>query len=499
MKLILNSALLGCITFSHIIMANPSVNNVLLRPSGQYGVAFKDLHWINNHLCPDPQFSEKNKNDFSHDNKRHCHELMIRVYYPTVLNSYDGSLYYRPTIDIEKATLKSVPDMKSVSIDQLSQLKSHTINNAPPVKNKKFPIILFSPGFGVQTQLYENIITNLVSHGFIVIGINSVLIDGDIELPDGHIVRTILHTRSEAANEITPILEDDIAFVYKKIHANMQNNVFKLMDLNHIGALGHSIGGRAIANVVNQHKNWFQALVTLDMASYNVNDSLMQFKIPYMHINSAYWISYFNWPLHYQLGKNGYLVTLSPSAKDKHYSYHLNYTDFSTLQYLPAYQASMTFEQSKLSAGEDVIIQTDLPNENRMKKITRPCYGMVKPQNTWRVFYYEPGKKGNEIDIQMVSGLHAELNNLPLTTQIASSDIAKIKHIVDAYHQQYGNYLGKGNGIQITKAINVYMLTFCNHFLKDIKAESFDNCTKLSDDTYIECGPNLVKNGEQIT
>lgn len=471
-------------------MANQSIDSFLLRPSGKYGVAFKDLHWINNNICPDPQFSEKNKNDFSHDNKRYCHELMIRVYYPTALNSYAGSLYYRPTIDVEKATLKSVPDMTSISIDQLSQLKSHTIKNAPPVKNKKFPVVLFSPGFGVQTQLYENIITELVSHGFIVIGINSVFIDGDIELPDGHIVRTILHNRSEAANKITPILEQDISFVYKEIHAKIQNKVFKSMDLNHIGALGHSIGGRAIANVVNQHKDWFQALITLDMASYKANDSLMQFKIPYMHIISAYWKSYFNWPLHYQLGKNGYLVTLSPSAKDQHYSYHLNYTDFSTLQYLPAYLASMTYEQSKLAAGEDVIIQMNLPKENRMNKINRPCYVIVKPHNTWRMFYYEPGKKYNEIDIQMVSGLHAALNNLPLIKQIASSDIAKIKNIVDAYHQQYGNYLGKGNGIEITKAINEYVFKFFNYFLKDIKDESFKNCMKISDNTYIECGHN---------
>lgn len=487
-KLILSCLSLACITFCQITMADHLSINVLLRPSGQYGVAFEDLHWLNTNICPDLQFSEKNENDFSPDNKRHCHELMLRVYYPTSINSDDASLYYRPTIEVEKSTLKSVPDMKSTSIDQLSQLKSHTIKNAPPVKNKKFPVVLFSPGFGVQTQLYENIITELASHGFIVIGINSVFIDGDIELPDGHIVRTILHNRSEAANKITPILEQDIAFVYKKIQANMQNKVFKSMDLNQIGALGHSIGGRAIANVVNQHKDWFQALITLDMASYKANDSLMQFKTPYMHIISAYWKSYFNWPLHYRLGKNGYLVTLSPSAKDQHYSYHLNYTDFSTLQYLPAYQASMTFEQSKLAAGEDVIIQKNLPKENQMNKINRPCYVIVKPQNTWRMFYYEPGKKNNEIDIQMVSGLHAALNDLPLIKQITLSDTSKIRNIVDAYHQQYGNYLGKGNGIEITKAIDAYVIDFFSRFLKNTSSISLEKCQRITKNTCIVCG-----------
>lgn len=45
-----------------------------------------------------------------------------------------------------------------------------------------------------------------------------------------------------------PIMEQDIGFVYKKIHDTTQDAVFKSMDLKYIGALGHSFGGRAIAN-----------------------------------------------------------------------------------------------------------------------------------------------------------------------------------------------------------------------------------------------------------
>ena len=89
------------------------------------------------------------------------------------------------------------------------------------------------------------------------------------------------------------------------------------------------------------HPHWFQAVSMLDMASHKANDSVVTISIPHMHIISAYWKSFFPWPLIYQLGKNGYLVTLSPTAQNKHYSYHMNYTDFSTLQYLPAYKASM--------------------------------------------------------------------------------------------------------------------------------------------------------------
>ncbi len=489
-KLILNSVLLYGILFSHITIASQPMDDYLLKPTGKYGVGFKDLHWVNNNICPDPRFSEKNKNEFSHDNKRHCHELMIRVYYPTASNSHAGSLYYRPTVEVDQTTLRSIPGIKAEYIDQLALLKSHTIKNAPPVENEKFPVVLFSPGFGVQAQLYENIITDLVSHGFIVIGINSVFIDGDIELPNGHIVRTIVD-KDEVTKKITPVLERDISFVYHQIHLKPHDMVFKSMDLKHIGALGHSIGGRAIANIVNQHKDWFQALVTLDMASYKLNDSMMQFNIPYMHIISAYWKSHLNWPLQYQLGKNGYLVVLSPSEKDKHYSYHMNFSDFSTLQYLPAYQASMTHDHSKLVAGEDVIIQINTPKQTQFNKINRPCYVIVKSQNTWKVFYYEQSKKIDEIEIKWISGLQAALNNLPpMPIQLTSSETAPIKNIIHAFHQQYGNYLGKGNGYQITKALNLYVVDFFNALLKDEK-NPFRGCTSLTSNTYMKCGPGI--------
>lgn len=123
-----------------------------------------------------------------------------------------------------------------------------------------------------------------------------------------------------------------------------------------------------------------------------------------------------------------------------------------------------------------------------MNKINRPCYVIVKPQNTWRMFYYEPGKKKNEIDIQMVSGLHAALNDLPLIKQITSSNTLKIRNTVDAYHQQYGNYLGKGNGIEITKAIDAYMIDFFNHFLKNTGSISFEKCQRITKNTFILCG-----------
>jgi hypothetical protein len=490
-KLILNSIFLYGILLSASTATSQPIADYLLKPTGQYNVAFKDFHWVNHNICPDSFFSQATQNDFSSDNKKHCHELMIRIYYPTTFKTYAGTPYYQPIVEAEQKTLKAIPNIKLEDIKQLAQLKSHTIENAPIIKNIQFPAALFIGGSGGQVQLYENVITQLVSNGYIVVGINSVFNNGDIALPNNRIVNAINSQNwNEATKKTIPALEKDISFVYLKIHDTTQDSVFKSIDLKHIGAVGHSFGGRAIANVANQHKKWFQALVTFDMevhmGSFKPKNSMM----PTMHIISAYWRSMFNWQhLYYQLNKNGYLVTLSPTADDKNYSYHMNFTIFSTLQYMPAYQASLAYDHSKLARGEDVIIKTHVEKIDKFSNDSRPLYLIVKNKNVWKVFYYDRGKKVTEINLENIPDLQAALDNLSLI-KLKKPGLVSIKKIIHAYHQGFGNFLGNGNGLQINKAINLYLVDFFNTFLKSEK-NPFKGCTALTSNTYMVCGPGI--------
>lgn len=489
-RLILNSIFMGCITFSHITNAAQPIVDYLAKPSGKYGVAFKELHWINDSICPDPNFSKKHQKDFSPGNEKYCHELMIRIYYPTPLKTYRGTPYYQPIINAEQRALKAKPSVKREDIEKLAQLKSHTVENAPIVKKVRFPVVLFISGLGGVSQLYENFITQLVSHGYIVVGINSVFINGDIVLPNNKIVSMVeAQSWDVVTKKIIPVLEQDIAFVYKKIHDTAQDVVFKSMDLKHIGAIGHSFGGRAIANVVNRHEKWFQALATLDMEVHMGSFESKSSIPPSMHIISAYWKSAFNWlDLHYRLNKSGYLVTLSPSKNDIHYSYHMNFTDFSTLQYMPAYQVSMGYDHSKLTVGEDVIIKAH-GESLKLTEINRPLYLIVKNKNVWKVFYYEPGKESIIINLETIPGLQAALDNLS-KTRLKEPELIPIKKIIHAHHLHFGNYLGNGDGLQITKALNLYLMDFFNTFLKDGK-NPFKDCVPLTRNTVLECGPGI--------
>ncbi len=483
-------ALMSCLIFCHITLASQDISDHLVKSTGNYGVSFKDFHWVNNNICPDPNFTEKNKKDFSSDNKKYCHELMIRFYYPTLLKTSDGVPYYRPLINTEQSVLRAKPAVKAEDIKKLSEIKSHTVENAPIVKNVQFPVIFFMSGLGGIAQMYENLITELVSHGYIVIGINSTLISGDIALPDNRIVSMIDPQNWDQVNKKTiPVMEQDIAFVYRKIHNANLDALFKSMDLKHIGILGHSFGGRATANITNQYKKWFQALATLDMEVHMGSFESTNPTMPSMHIISAYWKSAFAWQsLHYQLNKNSYLVTLSPQKNDIHYSYHMNFTDLSTLQYMSAYQDSMAYDRTRLEAGEDVLIQNQ-GEKLTLTKINQPLYLLVNNKNSWAVYYYEPGKKSTIIDLENIPALKVALDSFPESP--TESTLTAIKKIIHAHHQGFGNFLGKGNGVQITKAINRYLVDFFNTFLKNDKKNPFKACAPLTNDTRIECGPGL--------
>lgn len=194
---------------------------------------------------------------------------MVRIYYPSNTKNQATIAYYAPFIKSAKDFLKTIPGITPVQINQLDGIKSNSIEKAP-VSEGKFPALIFNPGFGVQAQIYENTINELVSHGYIVVGINTLFINGEIALPNGHIVKPAMPIdRKEVNKKFLPLQMQDLSYVFKNIHTLHDSDaVFSAIDLNHIGAFGHSIGGKAMAEVVLQHPDWFQAVATLDIASY---------------------------------------------------------------------------------------------------------------------------------------------------------------------------------------------------------------------------------------
>jgi dienelactone hydrolase len=147
-------------------------------------------------------------------------------------------------------------------------ITSHAVDNASIAKSPKtFPVVLFSPGaFGTSFQ-YSGAIEDLVSHGYIVAAIEHtsevfgvLFLDGKVHVySEARIPKQAIPPPGSTKEEYETKLEEwyrhnvdvraaDISFVLDKLielnrASNSASQFSRRLDLDHVGAVGHSRGG----------------------------------------------------------------------------------------------------------------------------------------------------------------------------------------------------------------------------------------------------------------
>ena len=170
----------------------------------------------------------------------------------------------------------------------------------------------------------------------------------------------------------------------------------------------------------------------------------------------------------------------------------MNFTDFSTLQYLPIYKAQ---KEQMTVPGFNLKLMPHYPTRNDIAAFTTVTYVLAKQKNTWGFFQYfaRPNiiAPRTYIDIDMIDGLSVALSALPNKPidQLTNAEIEPIKKIVTSFNASASNMLGTGNGWEITDSINTYLVHFFNTHLKGKENSAFKKCGPLYKNTYIRCGP----------
>lgn len=307
-------------------------------------------------------------------------------------------------------------------------------------------------------------------------------------------------TDDELENKLVPLQAQDLMFTLDKLKdLHKTSRLFLSMDLNYIGLFGHSIGARVLADVVHAHPTDFEAAVTLDIGIDESGKSL-KFTIPFMHAIAADRKLLPPGadlpPVIFELGKNGYLVGFSPNEDSHNYSSHDNFSDLSTLQNLPAYQTLLTHLKKRFEEGYNLELKSHDPTTIESDKFDKTTYVLIKKDNKWYFSVYENKEKTKDIDVTMVAGLSETLAKLPnkIPEQLSDLEIESIKHVMtDLHYILFGKtFLGSGDGWMITNDINNYLVQFFNTYLKGKINPAFDNCSVLSKNTYIKCGPGLA-------
>jgi len=228
-------------------------------PTGAYQVGRTNYHWI------DESRDELNTDE---EDQR---ELMITVWYPADVEEGAEMALYREDLNgpnVEEVLPHFGADSSDPFAMAMADLKTYAYADAPISETESsYPVLTFSHGSGGMPADYSLQILELASHGYVVVGINHTYYSGVSVFPDGRIIGSAFSSGfSESlriASETTSA--EDVSFVIDQLEIlNSDDEIFATrLDLEHIGTLGHSMGG-AIAVLAASMDPRIQAVVNED-------------------------------------------------------------------------------------------------------------------------------------------------------------------------------------------------------------------------------------------
>lgn len=160
-------------------------------------------------------------------------------------------------------------------------------------ENETFPVVLFSHGYAMTSEIYAFTVEQLVSHGYVVVSISHTYDGAYVVFRDG------THASFEAAGDmkrmdtmlksIEPRLAvwmADARFVLNQVtQLNASDERFKgRLDLEHVGYAGHSFGG-ATAYAVHAVDPRFKAALDMDGALFGSPEQVRPTQ-PFMLMNA---------------------------------------------------------------------------------------------------------------------------------------------------------------------------------------------------------------------
>ncbi|MDX8360708.1 hypothetical protein [Cytobacillus sp. IB215316] len=214
----------------------------LPKPTGEYNVGKIIEHYVDQ--SREEVFTKKS-GDYR--------ELIIQMWYPTDMKiTKNNQAPYHPNSSYfieEISKFLNIPRFLLNSVDKIetNSIKGARVSN----KKNKYPVLLVSHAHGSSTSLNSFQIEELVSHGYIVVGIEHSYISSGIILNSGPI-ESQYSSSWEAIEDSVYTLSKDASFILDQIEIiNHDHKILKgKFDLDHVGYFGHSSGGASVANTL---------------------------------------------------------------------------------------------------------------------------------------------------------------------------------------------------------------------------------------------------------
>ena len=224
-------------------------------PTGPYSVGRMRFDWVDESRVDTVEPSAGKR------------EIIVWVWYPAASKKGALSAEWLPGRwgELYTSELRRLQpdDVKPLEHGVAPPVRVHAYQDAAVAAGRqRFPVLVFSPGFGVLPTTYTALIEDVVSHGYIVAGIVPTYFVPVTMFDDGRVVSG----RSLGPMISLSMLVGDVVFTLnqlEKMDADSASALHGRLDLTRIGLFGHSRGGATSFQAAKEDQR-VKAVIDLD-------------------------------------------------------------------------------------------------------------------------------------------------------------------------------------------------------------------------------------------
>jgi hypothetical protein len=258
-------------------------------PTGPYSVG--QTPYVLDHISTNDPFWPNNVST----------SVLVNLYYPTLGTP-------TPTYYIWEGFSKTYDDHYGVPAGSFRNMTADLAFNAPPLPNDeceklRLPTLMFGPpGAGPSSRMFTGLLSELASHGYIIVTVDHPYEQPYLEYPDGRNFTGVLDLSWDGHTYLQQIydyrLTDNSALL--DAMPRISNDTGIPVNLTHFVFFGHSVGATVALNEVLVERNRTQSKCKTFLGAINMdgsvdgaahaNDSSADLHAPSLFLKSSVWL-----------------------------------------------------------------------------------------------------------------------------------------------------------------------------------------------------------------
>jgi predicted dienelactone hydrolase len=231
-------------------------------PSGPYPVGSETFRWVDASRAEDATADPADRRN-----------VVVQAWYPAAPGARGP---HAPYIDGLGDLPPRVSLLPRFLLRRYGEIDTHAVERAPLAPApRRWPVVIFSPGYGGPRAFYTGLLAELASRGYVVLALDHPYEAAVTRLADGRVVHTIERFLPGDPDRLGFMADHlatraaDVRFVLDRLPtAAMGPRLGGRLDPTHVAVIGHSLGGATAALALAQDPARLQAAANIDGTLY---------------------------------------------------------------------------------------------------------------------------------------------------------------------------------------------------------------------------------------